>query len=156
MYDDLKAKVRELAEPVVAAEGMELIHIECLKMHTGWIVRLYLDKENGVTLDDCTSVSNQMGDILDIHDLINSRYTLEVSSPGLDRPISRDQDFIKYKGSKVDIKTVQKIAGVKNFHGVLEDFTGENGKKVVHLNVAGRAFLIPKNDIAKANLVAKV
>jgi ribosome maturation factor RimP len=156
MYDDLKEKVRELTEPVVAAEGMELIHIECLKMHTGWIVRLYLDKENGVTLDDCSAVSNQMGDILDIHDLIQSRYTLEVSSPGLDRPISRDQDFIKYKGSKVDIKTMQKINGVKNFHGILEDFTEENGRKVVHINVAGRALLIPKNDIAKANLVAKV
>jgi ribosome maturation factor RimP len=97
-----------------------------------------------------------MGDILDIHDLINSRYSLEVSSPGLDRPISRDKDFIKYKGSKVDIKTVQKIAGVKNFHGVLEDFTEESGKKVAHINVAGRTFRIPKDDIAKANLVAKV
>jgi ribosome maturation factor RimP len=154
MYDDLKEKVRQLAEPLVAAEGMELIHIECLKMHTGWIVRLYLDKENGVTLDDCTTVSNQMGDILDIHDLINSRYTLEVSSPGLDRPLSRDQDFAKYKGTKVNIKTAVKIDGIKNFHGVLENFTEENGRKVVHVNVAGRTFLIPKNEITKANLAA--
>jgi ribosome maturation factor RimP len=155
MHDDLKEKVRELAEPVVAAEGMELIHIECLKMHTGWIVRLYLDKENGVTLDDCTSVSNQMGDILDIHDLINSRYTLEVSSPGLDRPLSRDQDFVKYMGSKVNIKTALKIDGVKNFQGILEDFTEESGRKVVHVNISGRSFRIPKGEIVKANLADK-
>jgi len=155
MYDDLKEKVRELSEPVVAAEGMDLIHVECLKMHTGWIVRLYLDKENGVTLDDCTSVSNQLGDILDIHDLIQSRYTLEVSSPGLDRPISRDLDFVKYKGSEVNIKTALKIDGVKNFHGILEDFTEESGRKVVHVNVSGRTFLIPRGEIVKANLADK-
>ena len=155
MYDDLKEKVRELSEQVVAAEGMDLIHVECLKMHTGWIVRLYLDKENGVTLDDCTSVSNQLGDILDIHDLIQSRYTLEVSSPGLDRPISRDLDFVKYKGSEVNIKTALKIDGVKNFHGILEDFTEESGRKVVHVNVSGRTFLIPRGEIVKANLADK-
>ncbi len=152
MHDDLKEKVRELAEPVVTAEGMDLIHVECLKMHTGWIVRLYLDKEDGVTLDDCTSVSNQMGDILDIHDLIQSRYTLEVSSPGLDRPLSREQDFVKYKGSKVNIKTAQKIDGIKNFHGILEDFTEESGRKIVHVNVSGRTFGIPRGEIVKANL----
>jgi ribosome maturation factor RimP len=155
MYDDLKEKVRELAEPIVVAEGMDLIHVECLKMHTGWIVRLYLDKENGVTLDDCTGVSNQLGDILDIHDLIKSRYTLEVSSPGLDRPLSRDQDFVKYKGSKVNIKTALKIDGVKIFHGILEDFTEETGRKVVHVNVSGRTFLVPRGEIVKANLVDK-
>ncbi len=94
---DVKEKIRQLAEPVVASEGMELIHVECIKMHTRWIIRLYLDKENGITLDDCTGVSNQLGDIFDINDLIKGAYTLEVSSPGFDRPISRDEDFVKYK-----------------------------------------------------------
>ena len=131
MFDDLKDKVREVAEPVVSGEGLELIHVECLKMHAGWVIRLYLDKEEGVTLDDCTEISNQLGDVLDVHDLIKGRYTLEVSSPGLDRPISRDQDYLKYKGSKVDIKTALKIEGVRNFHGILIDFIEENGQKVV-------------------------
>jgi len=152
MFDDLKKKVRQLAEPVVAAEGMELIHVECLKMHTGWIVRLYLDKENGVTLDDCTAISNQLGDILDIQDLINGHYVLEVSSPGFDRPISRDQDFVKYKGAKVNIKTDLKIDGVKNFHGVIADFKEENGQKVVFVEVAGKTYRIPKNEITRAKL----
>ena len=152
MFDDLKEKVRELAQPVVSGEGLELIHVECLKMHAGWIVRLYLDKEEGITLDDCTEVSNQLGDILDVHDLIKGRYTLEVSSPGLDRPISRDQDFLKYKGSKVNIKTVLKIEGVKNFHGILVDFIEENGQKVVLVEFSGKQYRIPKAEIAKANL----
>ena len=152
MFDDLKEKVRQLAEPVVAAEGMELIHVECLKMHTRWIIRLYLDKESGVTLDDCSTVSNQLGDIFDINDLIDSQYTLEVSSPGLDRPISRDQDFMKYRGSQVNIKTSSKIDGIKNFQGHLIDFIEENGRKVIVVEVSGKNYRIPKAEIIKANL----
>jgi ribosome maturation factor RimP len=152
MLDDLKEKIRQLAEPVVAAEGMELIHVECMKMHTRWIVRLFLDKENGVTLDDCSTISNQLGDILDIHDLINGSYNLEISSPGLDRPISRDYDFVKYKGSKVNIKTAIKIDGVKHFQGILTDFSDENGQKIVLVEVSGKAYRIPKKEIVKTNL----
>jgi ribosome maturation factor RimP len=152
MFDDLKEKVRQLACSVVAAEGMELIHVECLKVHTRWIIRLYLDKESGVTLDDCTTVSNQIGDIFDINDLVDSQYTLEVSSPGLDRPISRDQDFIKYRGSQVNIKTSSKIDGVKNFRGHLVDFIEENGRKVIFVEVSGKNYRIPKDEIIKVNL----
>jgi ribosome maturation factor RimP len=152
MLDDLKEKVRQLAEPVVAAEGMELIHVECLKMHSRWIIRLYMDKESGVTLDDCTTVSNQLGDIFDINDLIDSQYTLEVSSPGLDRPISRDQDFMKYRGSRVIIKTSSKIDGIKNFQGHLIDFIEEDSRKVIIIEVSGKNYRIPQTEIIKANL----
>lgn len=152
MFDDLKEKVRKLAEPVVEAEGMELIHVECIRMHTRWIIRLYLDKESGVTLDDCTLVSNQLGDIFDINDLLEGSYTLEVSSPGFDRPISRDQDFIKYKGSKVDIKTGVKIEGSKNFHGHLVDLIEEKGRKMIIVEVSGKQYRISKDEIVKMNL----
>jgi ribosome maturation factor RimP len=155
MFDDLKEKVRLLAEPVAAAEGMELIHVECLKMQSRWIVRLFLDKENGVTIDDCSAFSNQVGDILDIHNLINGQYTLEVSSPGFDRPISRDQDFVKYRGSKINIKTSLKIEGIKNFHGFLVNFIEENGQKVVIVEVSGKNYRIPQTEIVKANLADK-
>jgi ribosome maturation factor RimP len=149
---DVKEKIRQLAEPVIADEGMELIHVECIKMHTRWIIRLYLDKENGVTLGDCTAVSSQLGDIFDIHDLIKGAYTLEVSSPGLDRPISRDQDFEKYKKAKVHIKTGAKIEGMRNFHGILLDYIEENGQKVVLIDISGKTYRIPRREIAKANL----
>ncbi len=153
MYDDLKNKVWELAEPVAVSEGMELIYVECVKMHSRWVFRLFLDKEGGVTLDDCATVSEQLGDLLDVHDLSRGPYTLEVSSPGFDRPLWRDCDFEKFKGARVRIKTQEKIEGMKNFTGTLADFNEENGRKIVRVDVAGKVFIIPKDDIVKANLV---
>jgi ribosome maturation factor RimP len=153
MYDDLKDKIWQLAEPIAASEGMELIHIECLKMHSRWVFRLFLDKEGGVSLDDCTDVSNQLGDVLDVHDLSRGPYTLEVSSPGLDRPISRDQDFQKFQGAKVKIKTYSKIDGMKNFQGTLVDFVEESGRRIARIDVMGKIYSIPKNEIVKTNLV---
>ncbi len=153
MYDDLKDKIWQLAEPMAVSEGMELIHVECIKMHSRWVFRLFLDKEGGVTLDDCATLSNQLGDLLDVHDLSRGPYTLEVSSPGLDRPVSRDGDFEKFQGSKIKIKTHIKIDGIKNFQGRLADFAEENGRKVVRVDVGGKIYTIPKNEIAKANLV---
>ena len=152
MNIDLEEKIRQLAEPVIVSEGMELIHVECVKMQTRWIIRLYLDKENGVTLDDCGAVSNQLGDVFDINDLIKGAYTLEVSSPGFDRPISRDLDFIKYKNSRINIKTGVKIEGIKNFHGILLDYIEEEGKKMALMDISGKIYRIPRKAIVKANL----
>jgi ribosome maturation factor RimP len=149
---EVKEKIRQFAEPVVASEGMELIHVECMKMHTRWMIRLFLDKEGGITLDDCANVSDQLGDIFDIREVVNGPYTLEVSSPGYDRPISRDVDFLKYRNSKVNIKTVVKVEGVKNFHGILVDMIEEAGRKFVAVDVAGKIYRIPRQDILKANL----
>jgi ribosome maturation factor RimP len=153
MYDDLKDNIWQLAEPVVTSEGMDLIHVECVKMHSRWVFRLFLDKEDGITLSDCTTISNQLGDILDVHDLSQGPYTLEVSSPGLDRPISRDCDFEKFKGAKLKIKTHVKIDGAKNFQGTLTDYIEEGGRKIVCIDVGEKIINIPKNEIAKANLL---
>ncbi|MFA5322588.1 MAG: ribosome maturation factor RimP [Smithella sp.] len=152
MDSDVKEKIRQLAEPVVDSEGMELIHVECIKMHSRWIIRLFLDKEEGITINDCANISNQLGDIFDIREVVNGSYTMEVSSPGLDRPISRDQDFLKYKNSRVDVKTGVKIEGSKNFHGILVDYIEEAGRKFVLVEVAGKVCRIPRQDIVKANL----
>jgi ribosome maturation factor RimP len=152
MDNDVKEKIRQLSEPVVASEGMELIHVECIKMHSRWIIRLFMDKEGGITLDDCANISSQLGDIFDIRDVIKGAYTLEVSSPGLDRPISRDQDFVKYRNSRVNIKTNEKIEGIKNFHGILLDYIEESGKKLVLIDIAGKVYRIPRQDVVKANL----
>lgn len=145
-------KIRALAEPVVEAEGMELILAECLKMKSRWVVRLYLDKEGGVTLDDCAAISTQLGDILDVHDVPPGRYTLEVSSPGLDRPLDRDQDFLKYRGAKVFIRVDEKLNGIRNYRGTLVDFVCEDGNKTVIVDVAGGKHLIPRDKITKAHL----
>lgn len=152
MNFDVKEKIRQLAEPVVASEGMELIHVECMKMHSRWIVRMFLDKEGGITLDDCARISNQLGDIFDIREVINGPYVLEVSSPGFDRPISRDEDFLKFRNRKVDVKTAVKIEGIRNFHGILLDYIEEDGRRLVLMELAGKIYRIPRQDILKANL----
>jgi ribosome maturation factor RimP len=148
-----REKIRELIEPVIESEGMEIIDLECLKMRYRWLVRIYIDKEGGVTIADCSEISKQAGDILDVYDVLPGSYTLEVSSPGLDRPLTRDKDFIKYRGSTVRIKTCEKLDGVKNFHGILNDYLDENGSKVLIVDVSGKIYRIPRDMLAKAHLV---
>lgn len=146
-------KIRGLADPVVEAEGMELIFAECLKMKSRWMVRLYLDKEGGITLDDCAAVTNQLGDILDVHDVPPGPYTLEVSSPGLDRPLDRDRDFLKYRGADVSVRLDEKLDGSRNFRGKLIDFVDEDGGKVLLMDVMGTIRRIPRDKVVKAHLV---
>jgi ribosome maturation factor RimP len=148
-------QIRTLAEPVVEAEGMELILVECLKMKSRWVVRLYLDKEGGITLDDCAAVSNQLGDILDVHDVPPGPYTLEVSSPGLDRPLDRDRDFLKYRGAVVSVRLEEKLDGSRNFRGKLVDFVDESGGKMLVIDVMGTIHCIPRDKVIKAHLVDK-
>jgi len=148
-----REKIRQLIEPVIESEGMETIDVECLKMKFRWLVRIYLDKEGGVTIDDCSEISKQVGDILDVYDVLPGSYTLEVSSPGLDRPLTRDKDFIKYRGSTVRIKTGEKLDGVKNFHGKLNDYLEEDGAKTLIVDVSGKIYRIPRDMVVKAHLV---
>ena len=148
-----REKIMQLIEPVIESEGMEIIDLECLKMKYRWLVRIYIDKEGGVTIADCSEISKQAGDILDVYDVLPGSYTLEVSSPGLDRPLTRDKDFIKYRGSTVRIKTAEKLEGVKNFHGKLNDYLDENGAKTLIVDVSGKIYHIPRDMVVKAHLV---
>ena len=146
-------KIRQLIELMIESESMEVVDVECLKMKFRWLVRIYIDKEGGVTVDDCSEISKQVGDILDVYDVLPGSYTLEVSSPGLDRPLTRDKDFIKYRGSAVRIKTGEKLDGVKNFHGKLNDYLDEDGAKTLIVDVSGKIYHIPRNLVVKAHLV---
>ncbi|HET6459340.1 MAG TPA: ribosome maturation factor RimP [Syntrophales bacterium] len=149
-------KIRRLIEPVIESEGMEIIDLECLKMKYRWLVRIYIDKERGVTINDCSEISKQVGDVLDVYDVLPGAYTLEVSSPGLNRPLTRDKDFIKYRGSTVRIKTGEKLDGVKNFHGILNDYLDENGMKTLIVDVSGKVYHIPRDMVVKAHLVYEI
>jgi ribosome maturation factor RimP len=148
-----REKIRQLIEPVIESEGMEVVDVECLKMKFRWLVRIYIDKEGGVTIADCSEISKQAGDILDVYDVLPGSYTLEVSSPGLDRPLTRDKDFIKYRGSAVRIKTGEKLDGVKNFHGILIDYLDEDGRKTLIVDISGKNYHIPRDLVVKAHLV---
>lgn len=149
-------KIRQLIEPVLESEGMEIIDLECLKMKYRWLVRIYIDKERGVTINDCSEISKQVGDVLDVYDVLPGAYTLEVSSPGLNRPLTRDKDFIKYRGSTVRIKTGEKLDGVRNFHGILNDYLDENGMKTLIVDVSGKVYHIPRDMVVKAHLVYEI
>ena len=146
-------QIRQLAEPVLASVGMELIQVECLKMKARWVVRIYMDREQGgVTLDDCALISNQLGDLLDVHDVPPGPYTLEVSSPGLDRPLQRDKDFLKYRGSRINVRLKEKIDGRRQLCGELIDYEDEDGRKVLVVGERGKTYRIPREAVLKANL----
>jgi len=147
-----REKIIELVEPILASEKMELVEIECLGGKTRWMVRVYIDKEGGITLDDCAMISAEVSDLLDINETPPGPYNLEISSPGLDRPLSRDNDFIRYTGHTVKIRTAKKIEGKKNFIGRLVEFAEKEGEKTVVINVEDNVYNIPRSIIVKANL----
>lgn len=145
-------QIRQLAEPLLTSEGMELILAECLKMKGQWLVRIYMDREGGVTVEDCANISNQLGDLLDVHDVPAGPYTLEVSSPGLDRPLDRDRDFLKYRGSRIRLRLTEKIEGRREFRCELVGFEDGDDGKVLVVNAEGKTFRIPRKIVFKANL----
>ncbi len=145
-------KIRLLAEPLLASEGIDLVLAECLKMQTRWLVRIYMDREGGVTVDDCARISNQLGDLLDVHDVPPGPYTLEVSSPGLDRPLDRDRDFLKYRGSRIRLRLGEKIEGRRNFCAKLLEYEDGCDGKVLVLLADGITFRIPRKAVTRANL----
>ena len=147
-----RERIIELIEPAVESEGLELVELECLRMKTRWLVRIFIDREGGATLDDCTAVSHQVGDLLNVHDLPPGPYTLEVSTPGLDRPLTRDKDFEKYRGARVRIRTREPIEGARNFLGIFVGYTTEGGRRIVTVDVDGRIVPIDRENIQKANL----
>jgi ribosome maturation factor RimP len=151
-----REKIWDLAEAILTAEGMELVEAECLRMPSRWLVRIFIDREGGVTIDDCTEISHQLGDVLNVHDVPPGPYTLEVSSPGLDRPLVKDGDFLKYRGSTVNLRLNEKLAGSRHYKGNLVDFIDDNGNKFLVMAVSGTSYRIPRQMVAKANLVYKI
>jgi ribosome maturation factor RimP len=146
-------QIRQLVEPLLASAGMELVQVECLKMKSRWLVRIYMDREEGgVTVDDCALISNQLGDLLDVHDVPPGPYTLEVSSPGLDRPLQRDKDFLKYRGARINVRLEGKIEGRRHLRGELVDYEDGDDGKILVVKAEGKVFRIPRATVAKANL----
>jgi ribosome maturation factor RimP len=112
--------VSELALPISSKHGFELVDVEFIKEGSNWYLRVYIDKPSGITIDDCQVVSEELSDKLDTIDPIKQSYFLEVSSPGLDRPLKKESDFEKNKGELVEVKLFQSINGKKVFEGELE------------------------------------
>jgi ribosome maturation factor RimP len=148
MDKELISSLWNLIEPILEPEGIELVEIEFKPEMGRWVLRLFIDTVRGVTLDDCELVNRQVGALLDMKDPIEHAYTLEVSSPGINRVLRREKDFRSYAGSPVRIRTRRKVAGRRNFQGTLKGI--ENS--MIILDVQGERVDIDTDDIEKARL----
>ena len=144
--------VMDLIEPVLIAEGLELVDVEYKKEGKTWVLRIFIDKEGGVTVEDCQKVSHLTGDLIDVEETITTPYNLEVSSPGLDRVLKREKDFLKFKGRQIRLISLSPIDNRRKFTGILKDFKSQT----VILEFDGRVLEIPLRQIGKANLVIEL
>lgn len=139
----------ELFEPVVNGMGYDLIEIEHIPNPKHGILRLYIDKEDGVTIDDCSAVSEQISALIDVEDPVRGHFNLEISSPGLDRPLRRLKDFQRFTGSLVKLKTSMPLEGQRNFKGRLL----EANEDVLVIETDTEEISLPMSAIEKARLV---
>ncbi|HYM06830.1 MAG TPA: ribosome maturation factor RimP [Terriglobales bacterium] len=157
-------KVRDIAERVAASNGLEVVEVELRGGGKARMLRIVIDKPAGVTHEDCANVSREVGTILDVEDAISGSYTLEVSSPGLDRKLLRPADYERFKGSRIKLTTQQPVNGNRHFEGRLESF--EQGRLILDLNAARKKRrpdegVAPKleidlKNVEKANLVPEI
>ena len=149
----------KLAEPHVEGSGLELVELQWNREPEGWILRLFIDRpgfDGMVTFEDCERVSRDLSTALDVTDAIPHTYRLEVSSPGIDRPLRRLRDFARFAGKKAKIRTTDPVEGRRNFSGVLSGVTGEEGpQNHAHVVVEcdGKSYQVPLAAIARAQLV---
>jgi len=146
---DVIAAVKESAAPLCEIEGMELVHVEYQREATGWVLRIFIDRPGGVMLDDCARISRQLSDILDIRLENIGPYHLEVSSPGPDRPLGKEQDYERFKGNIARVRTSKPIDGQKNFMGTLSGIADGS----VKLLVGEKMVAIPFGEVIRARLV---
>ena len=142
----------ELLEPVITALGYEMLGIEYFKQKDGSLLRLYIDSDAGITLDDCTRVNHQVIGVLDVHDPIKERYHLDISSPGLDRPLFTLKQFQRFLGQQVKIKLREKIDERRKFTGVIKAIE----ETAVLVSEEGIDYLIPADVIDSAHLVPEI
>ena len=143
-------RVREIAERVAVSEGCELVDVELHGRGPGAVLRIFLDKPQGISIEDCQTVSRQVGTLLDVEGLMTARYTLEVSSPGLDRKLMKPSDYERFAGRKVNLLLRNPEAGRRSLRGLLLGL--EEGRVKVQVE-SGAVLQIALEQIEKAKLV---
>ena len=141
-------KVEELVTPIIDENDFELVDVEYVKEGANWYLRVYADKDGGITIDDCVLISRALEVNLDEEDFIQDAYILEVSSPGLGRQLKKDKDFKRSLGEKVECKLFKAINKQKEFEGILKDFTEET----ITLEVDETELIINRKEIAMIRL----
>ncbi|WP_223700199.1 ribosome maturation factor RimP [Sutcliffiella deserti] len=147
--------VEQMMLPIVEEMNVELVDIEYVKEGSSWFLRVYVDKDGGIDIEDCGTVSEKLSEQLDEMDPIPHNYFLEVSSPGAERPLKKKEDLEKSVGKYVHIKTYEPIDGLKMFEGDLLSFDGETLKISITIKTRKKEFEIPYSKVAKARLAVK-
>lgn len=124
--EDFEQRTEELLIPILEKYEFELVDVEYVKEAGTWYLRAYIDKPGGIAINDCEIVSRELSDLLDQKDFIDDSYILEVSSPGLGRPLKKERDFARSIGAEVEIRTYRMVEGRKEFTGVLEEYDSES------------------------------
>lgn len=145
---DFMETVKGLLDPILQEKGLELVDLKYAGGGPGMVLRIFIDKEDGVTVQDCADISREFGFLLDLQDVIPYSYTLEVSSPGLDRALKTSRDFMRFKGKRVKIKTNEDLYQRRVFIGRLVDFQDD----IASVQMDGEVYNIPFFNIEKANL----
>ena len=140
--------ILHMAEPLLVGKNMELVDLEFRKEGVGKVLRLFIDKTDGVTVEDCANISRELSTLMHVNETIEEKYVLEVSSPGLRRPLKKIDDFKKFKGKLVLIKTKEPIENRKVFKGYLKD-TNDEG---IEMDIDGLLYSLSFQQIHKANL----
>lgn len=146
--DTVKKQIAELVEPLLEKLGVELVHIDYAAGRHGKLC-FYIDKPGGVNLSDCEDVSREISEIIDAYDPIPHSYILEVSSPGVERPLNGENDFRRFRGEKIKVSTVEPVGKNKRIRGTLEDVTDG---AIVILQESGERIELPLELVVKANL----
>lgn len=149
MSRDIEYKLIELLEPMVEDNGAELLDVLYLQEHGRWVLRLYVDTPGGITIGEVTDITREAGPILDVEDIIPHSYSLEVSSPGPDRPLRKPEHFTLATGHMAKIRLKEPMDGRKNFKAVIDGF--EDGTLLV-TDTAGEGFKLDFDNIDRANL----
>ena len=145
----ISQSVAHLIEPTLKESDIELVDVEYKKTGKAWSLRVFIDKNQGVTVYDCQKLSQEIEDLIEIHGLVDVHYVLEVSSPGLDRPLKKEADFLRNKGKQIKIKTYSPIKNKKENTGTIIDFSNDT----LFLADKKDVLKILLTDIAKANLI---
>ena len=146
--DEIITGIYQLIEGILQGTGLELVDVQYRREAWGWVLRIFIDKKGGITIEDCTTISRQAGDLLDAKNLIPQAYQLEVSSPGLNRPLKSEEDWKRFIGETIILKTSCPIEQRKNFKGKL---IGYNNGTIV-MDIDGKHCSIPYKIVEKANV----
>ena len=152
MKKNLEATIEEIVTRITDEHGFEMVDVEYVKEAGEYYLRVYIDKEEGISLNECELVSRELSPILDEKDPIKENYFLEVSSPGLDRALKKDRDFVRYQGRDVDLKLYKPLNGCKQFEGELVGLTEDNNIKII---ANGKEMEFNRKDVAIVRLAIK-